>query len=462
MKNLKLFLTLTVIGTLFSCVNNDDYLTPDLTNQCNDLTKTKEVIDVTSIANSTSQKWTGDDIIEAYVTSSDEGGNFYKSISLVSLDGNTGFSMPIDDYNLYTKYEPGRKVFVKMKDRYFSTSQSSTIVGSLFSNYTPDDLTDDAVGRMTPTEYKESVIRSCSKVDENDIVKSLTVGAAKNNQYLNMLIEFDNVQFTDASLGKMFYDPSVNSIGGATNHLITDEFGQTIIVRISEFANFSANSIPSGSGKIRGVLTKYNSDFQFMIRTIYDVNLTNDRLDIDFYPPIVGNAIVYNSTLNEPFTSYTSSNQENFPKYINDAAQGGRYWQRKTFGGNTYIQMTSFGGGNTETNKSLFIVPVDMTAANTLSFKTNDGYNNGACFKVFYTTDYVPGNQISTATLVDITSNFTISSGNTNGYGASFTNSGVYNIPASITGNGYFVFQYLGNGASGPTTTMQLDDIVIN
>ena len=77
-------------------------------------------------------------------------------------------------------------------------------------------------------------------------------------------------------------------------------------------------------------------------------------------------------------------------------------------------------------------------------------------------TNYTPGEQITTATLVDITSNFTISSGNTNGYGSSFTSSGSYNIPSSITGNGFFVFQYLGNGVSGPTTTMQLDDIVIN
>ena len=63
---------------------------------------------------------------------------------------------------------------------------------------------------------------------------------------------------------------------------------------------------------------------------------------------------------------------------------------------------------------------------------------------------------------LEVTSNFTISSGNTSDYGSSFTNSGVYNIPASITGNGFFVFQYLGNGVSGPTTTLQLDDIVIN
>ena len=31
-----------------------------------------------------------------------------------------------------------------------------------------------------------------------------------------------------------------------------------------------------------------------------------------------------------------------------------------------------------------------------------------------------------------------------------------------ITGNGFFVFEYTGNGSGGPTTTMQIDDIVIN
>ena len=188
-------------------------------------------------------------------------------------------------------------------------------------------------------------------------------------------------------------------------------------------------------------MTKYNSDYQFMIRTLNDVNLTNTRLDIDLNPPIGGSAIVYDATLNEPFTSYTTSNQQVFPKYINDAAVGSRYWQVKTFSGNKYIQMSSF-GGTPEANRSLFIVPVNMTAANTLSFKTKDGFNNGNVLKVYYTTNYVPGSQITTATLIDITSSFTIASGTTSGYAANFTDSGTYNIPAGVTGNGFFVFEY--------------------
>ncbi len=457
MKNYKLIVTTLILATFSSCVNSDEFGVPNLSNECVTIAKTKEVSDITTLATATTVPYatseTVVDYIEAYVTSSDEGGNFYKSISMMSLDGLKGFSMPVDNYNLYTEFEPGRKVTIKLdKNRYFNKQHGSTVIGSSYNA---------GVGRISGVEYKNVILRSCDDVDEISIVKNLTIAQAKNDQYLNMLIEFDAVQFTDASVGKKYFDATLNSIGGATNHEITDQFGNKVIVRVSEFAVFASNAVPSKNGKIRGVMTKYNSDYQFMIRTLKDVDLSNDRLDIDLYPPIVGTALVYDTTLNEPFTSYTTTNQQIFPKYINDAAVGSRYWQVKTFSGNKYIQMSSF-GGTPEANRSLFIVPVNMTTANTLSFKTKDGFNNGAVLKVYYTTNYVPGTQISSATLNNITSSFTIASGTVTGYATNFTNSGTYTIPASVTGNGFFVFEYVGNGSGGATTTMQIDDIVIN
>lgn len=456
MKNIKFLLIPTLFATLVSCVNGDDYGTPDLANLCVTVDANVQVSAITSSATATATEYpdnpNGDDYIEAYVTSSDEGGNFFKSISMVATDGNVGFSVPVDSYNLYNKFEPGRKVYIKMEGRFYNVQNNSTVIGSSFNG---------GVGRISGVEYQDVILRSCEKVNEDDLVNNITIAQALNNANLNKLIEFDNVQFKDASLGKTYYDPSLPSPGGATNHEITDEFGNSIIVRISSFATFSANSIPEGNGKIRGVLTKFGSTFQFMVRTLNDVKLTNPRLEIDLYPPIVGNALNFDATLNEPFTSYTITNQKNFPKYINDAAVGSRYWERKIFGGNTYIQMSSF-GGTPEANRSLFIVPVNMTAASTLSFETKAGFANGNVLKVYYTTNYTPGSQITSATLVDITSNFTISPGLPSGYPTDFTASGVYNIPAGVTGNGYFVFEYVGNGTGGPTTTMQIDNIVIN
>ena len=457
MKNIKLILSATLLVTLFSCVNNDNYGVPDLSGECKDLVATKSVQDVAAVANSTAQQWnsTTDSIIEAYVTSSDEGGNFYKSISMVSIDGTKGFSMPIDAYNLYTKYEPGRKVFINLNTRYYANnSQTSSLeIGSLYNG--------TEVGRVSGVEYEKTITRSCTKVNENTLVNNLTVAAAKNNANLNKLIELNNVQFTDASLGKKYFDPTLNNFGGATNHEVTDEFGNKILIRISEFATFAANSVPSLSGKIRGVLTKYGSDFQFMVRTENDINLTNPRLVIDFAPPIGGTAITYGSTLNEPFTSYTTTNQQIFPNYVNDAVVGTRYWQVKTFGGNKYMQMSSF-GGTPEANRTLFFVPVDFTAASTFSFMSKLGFSNGNPLKVYYTTNYVPGTNVSGATLTDISSTFTFSPGLTTGYPTNFTASGNWAIPGSLTGNGFIVFEYIGNGSGGITTTAQIDDIVIN
>ena len=97
-----------------SCVNDDDYAVPSL--ECVDTTleKTKQVSDIPASANIT--QYLADDVIEAYVTSSDEGGNFYKTISMQTLDGTKAFSVPVDVTSTFINFDPGRKVFIKMKD----------------------------------------------------------------------------------------------------------------------------------------------------------------------------------------------------------------------------------------------------------------------------------------------------------------------------------------------------------
>ncbi len=452
MKNLKLIFALTVATLLASCVNSDDYGTPDLSGDCLDLVANVPVTVITNAAVADTTRYTTDDIMEAYITSSDEGGNFYKSISMVSTDGVHAFSMPVDAYNTYSQYEPGRKVFINLKDLYFNSYQSAPILGSSY---------EDRVGRLSGVTYQNIIIRSCEKVNEDEITNFVSINEALNDNYLNKLIEFDNVQFTTESFGKTYFDESLNNYGGATNHMITDNTGAQIIFRVSEYANFAGDEVSTGSGKIRGVLTKYNSDYQFLARTKVDIKLDAAYQEIDFNPPLVGGSIAYNGSLTEPFSTYANYDEE-FPMYINDAVVGDRYWAVRSFGGNSYIQMSSFGGGNTEANVCAFMVPVDFSAANTLSFKTKDGYNNGNVLKVYYTTDYVVGGNINDATLTDITANFTIASGSTSGYAANFTNSGNYAIPAAVTGNGFFVFEYSGHGSDNPTTTMQIDDITIN
>lgn len=448
MKKIKIFLTTAILATLTSCVNGDDYDAPEVSCVGN-ATVTTTVSAITTATNSNLQQWTGNDIIEAHVTSSDEGGNFYKSVSFVATDGSASFSMPIDSYNLYTKYEPGRKVFINMKNLYYQTKYDGVVIGNLYNGNTPNDISDDAVGRIPAVSYQDIIMRSCTKVNEDDIVKNLTLTQALDDQYINQLIEFDNVQFASSSVGSTFYDEN-NAIGGATNHTLRDADGNTVTIRTSSYANFATEVVPEGNGKIRCVLTKYISSsgteyYQFMLRTINDVMLDNPTVDFSFLDAV-----------NEDFESY-STNTEDFNNYYNESIQGSRKWEVRAYGGNQYIQLSSYNSG--EANRAMFIIPVKFDVVSTMSFKTKDGYNNGNPLKVYYSTDLDTSNP-GAATLTDITSNFTLAIGSTSGYATNFTNSGVYNF-SGLSGNGYIIFEYTGNG-SGVTTTFQIDDIAIN
>jgi hypothetical protein len=273
----------------------------------------------------------------------------------------------------------------------------------------------------------------------------MSLAAAASDAVQNTLIEIDNVQFADNSIARTFFD--IDSGGYATNHDIVDATtgGTTRYCRISQYAPFSVNNVPAGRGSIRGVMTKYSSDFQFIVRSEADFHLTNPRTYTFF------------STLNENFASFAIS-QVAFPNYLNFSPVGTKKWLIKTGG---FLEMSAF-SGNVERNKAYFVVPVDMTVASTFKFDIKAGfYTNSLGLKIYRTANYVPGMKISDATLFDITTSFTLPSGTT----SSFASAGTYNIPPTVTGNGYFVFEYTGtNISTGPpvTTTVDIDNIVVN
>lgn len=465
MKNnlLKAIAVTTFIATsVVGCNNNDDYNIPSSVSECIEpqITANKPVADVVAATTTAVRQYTENDIIEAYVTSSDERGNFFKIVSLQTLptDGTapTGFSVAIDANTLFGQgFYPGRKVFVKLKDLFYAKVAGSAIFGAEYHSTPTAPAT---VGRISELTFKNSIVPSCSEVSEEQLVRPLSIAQALNDRNINTLIELQNVQFSDSFIGGTYYDENDldNTAGGASNRLLTDGTG-SIIFRTSSFANFSGNTISGKRGTVRGVLTKFGSDYQFVARYESDIRLTQDR--VDSAPPIAGTAITF-GLYNETFESY-SVNNRTFPNAINDPAIGSRFWEVKSFNNNKYIQMTSF-GGVAETNRSLFIIPVDMTAASNLSFATEAGYDNGPVLKVYYSQDYVAGGDITAANLVDITSSFSIPAGPSNAYATGFTPSGVYSIPTALTGNGFFIFEYRGKGSGGPTTTMQIDNIVVN
>lgn len=433
MKKLNILLATVLFSTLFSCINSDNYDAPNLSGECSDLTATKTPQDVATLASSTAQKYVADDVIEAYITSSDEGGNFYKSISMVSVDGTKGFSMPIDAYNLYTKYEPGRKVYVRMKDRYFANNSQtySLEIGSLYNG--------TQVGRISGVEYETVIKRGCTKVDENTIVNQMTISAAKNNANLNKLIEFDAVQFADESLGKTYFDKSLNpsATWTATNHIIKDASGASIIVRVSEFASFSTKSVPSGNGKIRGVLTRYNGDYQFMIRTENDVQLSSPRI--------------------VPIFEETFANFSAWTKY---SVSGAQVWTVDLTYGNpgACAKMSGFASNVNNVNEDWLISPSINLSALTSATLTFDNVCKfaGNDIEVFISSNYSGSGAPSAATWTPLSGNL-----DTNISGSYvWKPSGPINISA-FTGNGNVRIAFKYTSTATASKTWEVDNVKV-
>jgi hypothetical protein len=460
LKSLAIVAALT--APLASCVNNDDYGKP-LT-ECVEpaVTVNKTVAEVVAATTGAVGQYTGDDVIEAYVTSSDERGNFFKVVSLQTLPAQgsapIGFSVAIDATTLFGQgFYPGKKVYIRLKNLYYALVDGSVKFGAQYRQ-TPTSPIE--VGRIPQSAFVNSVVPSCSEVSEEQLVRRMTVAQALNNANINTLIELTDVQFQNAFVGKMYFDATDtdNTAGGSTNRTLTGAAGGNIVFRTSSFANFSGNKVPAGSGTVRGVLTKFGSTFQFLARSENDINLTGPRFANG------GTALQYRSTFTENFESYTVT-ATSFPEYLNENTQGGRYWEVKTFSNNKYIEMTSFvrAGSPGVVANSYFFVPVDFTAANSFSFSKEIRFMAGQTLKVYYVTqsNYSLGAAIEIDRFVDITSSFTNliypaagTSQNT------FTTAGTYNIPETLTGRGYFVFEYAGGGTI--TTTVQIDDIVVN
>lgn len=290
-----------------------------------ELTVNKTVEKVKSISGLTPKLYSFDDVIEAYVVSSDEGGNFFKAISFQTLKTDKmpamGFSAPVDVTNTYIDFRVGNKVYIKLKDQFTDVYYGALRIGSLYVS----NAGDPTIGRISQNDYKTVLNASCNFIDEEQLVEHVSIEEALNESRLNTLIELKDVQFAEAAIGRHYFEES-NNVGGATNWNLSDKTGNQIIFRTSSYAGFAAGSVPEGSGKVRGILTKFGTDYQLMIRSESDVVMSGNR-SIPFF--------------SEDFQ--TVKNNVNFvlPGWSNIVEKASKLWKSMLYAGNGYAEFNT-------------------------------------------------------------------------------------------------------------------------
>lgn len=427
-----IFLSAMTAVMVTSCVNDDDYAIPSLNCVDATITTNREVSQVISEATAIPTQYIHDDIIEAYVTSSDKAGNFFKSMSVQTLDGKYAFSIPVDNDSYFIDFEPGRKVYVKLQNLYTNVYNSSMIVGALYVNPATGAV---SVGRLNSTAVKKSIIRSCTVVNEEDLVQHLSVAATKSDSNINKLIELSGVQFAEDAVGRTYYD-STNDLGGSTNHLLVDADGNSIIFRTSSFAAYALKTVPNKSGTIRGVLTKFGSDYQFIARSEDDIKLTNDRVSPLF---------------EESFTS-------NFPNWVKYSVTGAQVWSLDTTFGNpgSCAKMSGFATTNVANEDWLISPAIDLTTKTSASLSFDSATKfAGDPIQALISTNYTGSGNPTTATWTAVTGTLSPSTGS-----YVWTGSGAIDITAIGAGHKIYVaFKYTSSNTAA--ATWEIDNVKV-
>jgi len=270
-----IFYSLLTIAFITSCANDDDYNAINFIceDQTEGLAANISGTDLYTMATASLQQFPelGDDYLEGYITSSDRGGNFFKILSLETVDGK-GMSIAIDVPNTYTKgYQVGRKIFIKLNGLHFHINHGSLALGEFFVNNSGFE----SAGRIPQYKVENHIFFTCDFKPEEELIHNVSIAQAKNDNFINKLIRLSEVEFAEA--GSTYYDAS-NVIGGSTNRNIRDLFGSTLIFRTGSFTTYAGQTIPNKSGEVVGVMTKFTDNFQFVSRDENDIKLTEEPL----------------------------------------------------------------------------------------------------------------------------------------------------------------------------------------
>ncbi|MBO5865025.1 MAG: hypothetical protein J6Q73_03120 [Bacteroidaceae bacterium] len=216
-----------------------------------------------TITGNSVQQITEDIIIEGVVVANDESGNVYKQIIINDTTG--AMLIGINDVGLYAMAPKGQRVRIACKDLYIGGYGKMAQIGTLYNG---------KVGRMNKNVYPQHT-RLIGVPDPTQpemqpelINDSFFTNDNKNN--LPKFVRLENVTITEADGTETWAPEEKKNSSNVVERNI--KIGSTkIVLRMSTYADFANEVIPTGNLNINGVMTRYNDYWQFVISHTSDI-----------------------------------------------------------------------------------------------------------------------------------------------------------------------------------------------
>lgn len=201
--------------------------------------------------------------IKGYVTGNDVQGNLYNE--LVIDDGTGALTISVAQGGLYGLFPVGAEVIIELNGLSVGNYGLHPQIGTPYTSAKGQN----SIGRMSRAVWNQHFrLTGKSKTIDPIDFKSSWRPASDGLTYSGKLVTVKNVSFKGADGKKTFANASAGA-GSVSTYF--NELPTTTMVYTSNYADFAANPLPKGKVNVTGILKRYNSSWEIIIRSLDDI-----------------------------------------------------------------------------------------------------------------------------------------------------------------------------------------------
>lgn len=455
MKKINQLISIILLTYFLSCVKTDDFNIPKIDISEPEITANSNIKAVKSAHKQSGEEiYTfGDNdnsVIEGYVISSDEGGNFYKTLVIQDNYKNpdSGIEILIDLKSYFTKFNFGRKIFVKMSGLSISNNNGKFKIGYNIRN---------KMKEIPQSLIDAHIIRS---IEFENIIPSQITFAEISDEMLDIYVQCENIQFKKEEIGKTYAGEEFDEFNGERILIQCDNL-ITAILSTSTFSDFKSNLISNKSGSIIAVLTKdfYAEKFVLVYNDLTNLKFNEEeRCDPDFLNCATINTSGSKLLFFENFEEIKKTKDLDDLGWTNTNVYfGNEKFNKRSSQGNVSMQISAY-----DTNENplevWLITPginLDNSINEILTFDTKASFDTGSVLSAWVSTDFIGNIDAATWQQLDVN----ISVGPRSDFENKYITSGEISLDC-LDGDVSIAFKYLG-ADPGITTTYEIDNVLV-
>lgn len=461
----KLFILALVAMVFASCVQDDEFNVPNVDGTALNI-PADQIVTINGlraaleqeIADNGNQTLTfgeefANQYVEGYVISSDEAGNFFEEIVLQDAASNptTGVKVLIDSNPLFSRYDFGRRVYIKLAGLSVGFDSGVLALGIESAG---------SIEQIAESQMLNFVLRDATVAEIIPLEMNISDFA---DDMTNLYVRLTDVQFNrNQALGSdaLTYAAEPTDEFDGERILESCNEGTSVVFSTSTFADFKAINLAQGRGSIDGILTYnfFGEVFNLVVNDLNGINLDDEnRCDPDVYEcnePSGGGSEIYSQNFEQfnAIEDYVDLGWTN----VNVANNTGELWVIGNFSNNNYAQISGFNSSEDVIDTWLITPAIDMSATTgeELSFDLQVNFDNGEILTVWFSNNFT--GDPTTADWFQLDAD--IPTGPSGGFG-DFEGVGPINV-SCVEGTMHVAFRYQGSDPDA-TTRYHVDNVTV-